>query len=362
MSKPLKFPTPSKQMDEKKLLSFISKVVGNELSNMLSPCAKTKFVPYKNDLIAYTGVDDKLIAQLKSQFVFLKQQEVMNDNFTLKLIILIIYFIRNKKQNVAEYLFLFLALKFYSSLVHKYFRFCNSDVWNTALNNLSIKHLFRVHGSISSAVMYLSKEVFSANKALLLNPSLTEIDIMKIVFSLRHRINQSLNSFAKMYYYVWDHKQTMGLETQQTEDTRKEENEGIQVVADKLSISICTYGTIDHEALEKAISISGMRRDLAVDTVKSFSSVEWREEMLFIIVLIDRIEKLNTLCMDSGRNKVIKKINSDKIKIGNYSVRDKILDLLYGLENNFSLKTINTNQLVLFFLQYITIFIRKRVC
>ena len=89
---------------------------------------------------------------------------------------------------------------------------------------------------------------------------------------------------------------------------------GSQLTADKISMTICTYGQIDKTALKEAIIKSRIRKDLAISIVSQVSMAEYKDKVRFIIILMSRLGDLKNVCIEEKRGKLLRKINS-KVKI-----------------------------------------------
>ena len=358
MTKLLELATPDiAAKPDAEVYRFITRLLGTEISNMVKPCYIPKFTKYYLDLQKLTGITDDVIKEFKrnveSQYL---KFNIYADKYTILLLMAVIYYIRKNKADISNTFFKLLAIKFYSSRIHIHFsKFCNEDLWIVTLDKLSPKHLFRVQNGITNAMMYISDFDFEKEKIVLKSNSLSNKDLVRIVYGLRTKIAQSVRSFAELYYSIY-------------EESKKQKADvddglyGVQLVADKISMTICTYGQIDKEALTTAIVQSRIRKDLAIASISQISVPEYKDKLRFIILLIGRIFNIKDVCIESKRNKLIRSINSDKLIAGKYSLKDEIKKTLYSLESGYQLKTIYETQLVMFFATYISIFLRNRIC
>lgn len=340
---------------------YISKILGIELSNMSKPCYYPKPVRYFLDLQSYLGIDKATIKQFKDKIESkYKTFDIYNEKYTVLLIIAILHYARKKKYEIARSFFLFLSVKFYSSRVHKHFsKFCNDGIWLLALDRLSPRHLFKVKKGIGNAITYISNFDFEKGKNKLSDSDLQDRDLVGVIYGLRTKIAQSTRSFAELYYKLFEDGKTSAAAKIEDEGG---EVAGAQLVADKISMTMCVFGQIDKNALSRAITQSRVRKDLAIATVSQLSSSKYKDNIRFIIILISRLGDLKSVCIESKKNKLIRKLNS-KIKVGNkYVIRDEILNMLYSLESGYQLRTIYDSQLVMFFGNYLLNFLRNRIC
>jgi len=338
---------------------YISKIVGTEISNLSLPCQYPKLIRYISDLQNYLGVSNDDIKQFKSKIeTKYKTFDIYNDKYTVLLIMAVLHFSRKKKYEIAKSFFLFLSLKFYSSRIHMHLsKFCNDGIWMLTLDRLSPRHLFKTNKGIGNAISYISDFDFNKNKSKLEDINLKDIDLVGVVYGLRTKIAQSVKSFAQLYYKLFEDGKSTSLSSEDGEEVA-----GTQLVADKISMTMCVFGQIDKTALSNAISQSRVRKDLAISMVSQLSNSKYKDSIRFIIILISRLDSLKNVCIESKKNKLIKKINS-KVKVGGkYIIRDEIKNLLYSLESGYQLRTIYDAQLVMFFGHYLTNFLRNRIC
>jgi len=338
---------------------YMSKIVGTELSNMVKPCYYPKPVIYFKDIQEQLGVTPEDIKKFKSGIeAKYKTFDIYNDKYTIMLMLAILHYAQKKKYEISKMFFLFLAIKFYSSRLHTHLKsFCNEDLWIVTLDRLSPRHLFKTKKGIPNAIRYVSDFDFNKQKNKLSQDILSDKDLISIVYGLRRKIAQSLRSFAQLYYKLYEEGKTA--KSAPLEDA---EVEGSQLVADKVSMTMCVFGQIDRDALKKAIIQGRVRKDLASTIITEFSVTEYKDKMRFIIILMSRLMSLKSVCVEKDRGKLIRKINSN-VKIGGkYIIRDEILEMLYSLESGYQLKSIYENQLVMFFSSYITNYLRNRIC
>ena len=356
----LEYGKPSlKPKSDSDIYKYMSKIAGNELSNMVKPCYYPKPVIYFKDILDKLNINLDTIKEFKNGIdPKYKTINIYNEKYTVALILAILYYSRIKKYEIAKLFFLFLAIKFYSSRLHTHIStFCNEDLWIITLDRLSHKHLFKTKKSISSAISYIAEFDFEKNKNLLSKENMKDTELMVVVYGLRQKVAQSVKSFAQLYFKLYEEGKNIKSST-----SGESEVEGSQLVADKISMTMCVFGQIDRDALKKSIIQGRLRKEMASTVVSEFSTTEYKDKMRFIIILMSRLMSLKSVCVESDRNKFMRKMNSN-VKIGGkYVLRDEILELLYSLESGYQLKNIYENQLMSFFSSYVTNYLRNRIC
>jgi hypothetical protein len=252
-----------------------------------------------------------------------------------------------------------LAMRFYSNLVHRNFKYCKPEIWETALQQLSQKHLFKIHNSIPNTLAYLCRVEIERNFKLLSSKEMTEKELIVIVYALRHRIAQSIRSFTVKYYELEQNK-----DSGTTTATGEEELSSILLLSEKISSSICTYNQIDKVALIKALQMSKILKDAGISIVENLSDNSHKEKVRFLLILMNRVVPIKEWCLDSRRLTLARKILTDKEKISNkYSIKKEILNLFDELDVSIpSIKSVNKNVTVLFIIHYLAFYVRNRNC
>jgi hypothetical protein len=269
-----------------------------------------------------------------------------------------IYYYDIKKIELSKLFFQFLAIKTYSNIAHKQFpkNIFNDNIWNMSLDRLSPRHLFRLKNGISGALFYLANVEFIRAQTIINKPidKIVDFDVFKMVYRLRHRISQSFKTFANQYYLLFQKNKIL------SEPEQGNVQKGIELVSSRLSEMICTYSIVDKIALNKAVTTSGIRKDIVDSVIKEFSSVSYIGNIKFLILSIYNINQKIT-CLESERIKLIRRIilsNNPKEE----SIKNIINNLLNKLSVKNKLQSIPDEQKYLMVLHYITMFIKNRSC
>ena len=350
----------SNPSDVRMIHKYLATVCGYELSQISEPCYFPKIVKYKNDFFSKTKIDPK------NTKLFLKQMNptyanfaIFNDELTVGLIAGLLHFSRSKDYDVAKICYFLLAIKFYSSLVNISFpRFCDRELWIHAFTQVSPKHLIREKGGMSGAIMHIVNSLYKIYFSKLEYPYITDNDLIRVVYDLRHRLSQSIKSFAEIYYHLQKTgDKSVGGSAEKSVTTKDD----VITIADKISMSMCTFEQIDDKLLKLAIYRSGIQTHIGHSIIEELSNVEFKDKIRFIIILLGKGTVMSALCKETGRTTLIRKIEKN-IKIGDYTIKDEMLKLMHSTELGFRLKTINQSQLTIFFSTYITLFIQSKIC
>jgi len=348
-----------------KLSRYMVKLVGNELGNINKACYKPKFVHYWRDMLYLTGFDMESIVDFSKSFpnTGAFKSKIFNDKYNLLILMCIVYFLRTKDYNNAKLFFYLLAIKNYSNIAHKHFsKFCSPELWRLAYDRLSNKHLYKVHNGIGNSIIYLSKVEFEKKKDELEKKRISDSDmyLFSIVQNLRHRLSQSFKAFATIYYTLANDE---GMRAQSSGDEYEKETSDSDIITiiDNITVSMCAYKQIDPNNIYKAVKFSGLQREIATDVVDEFSKPKYREDIRLILIIMNKIVPLLDTCTERRRVQLIRKVNSN-LKVGGYQIKDFIEQFLYKLEMDYSLKTIDKLQLIMFFCHYVTLYVRDRIC
>jgi len=361
----IKIPKSSKK-DINKLVKYVTKLVGNELGNISKACYMTKFIHYWRDILYLTGFkQDDINAFTKSYpktSAFTKSQ-IFRDKYNQLILMCIIHFLNTKQYNNAKLFYYLLAIKNYSNLVHKHFsKFCSPELWRIAIDRVSNKHLFKVHNGIGNAILYLVGAEFD-KKRKQFKKGVPDDDqpmyLFNLVMIMRHRISQSFKAFAQIYYKLADD----GVRGGSMGDEYEQETTEIDIFThvDKVTLSMAAYKQVDTRNIAKAVRFSGLQKEISTDIVTEFSKPQYREQIKFIYIIMNKIIPLMNICTERQRVRLIRKVNQN-VKIGGYQSRDYIEKFLYSLDMDYSLKTIDKLQLIIFFCHYITLYARDRIC
>jgi hypothetical protein len=334
-------------------------ISGSEMVNSDKACYYGKLNRYYNDLLESVHINRVHVNEFKNKNISEKYKSfsLLNDDFTIFLIMCTIALLRKGQDAYAYYWFNLITLKFHASSMHKFFQFCNPDAFLVALDQLSHKHLYKAHGGVASSLKYLSVEEFKKNKAILASTTFTDDDLVKIIYMLRTRITQSIRSFAEIYYEVSATPDKSGGKDPEIMDR-------IEMAIDKIAMNMCVYGQNDTVAAQQAIAKSGIRKEIGSSIMADLLRSEFKEDVRFILILTHRMAApsgLKNVCVETKRNNLIRKMISG-MKINDYSVKEQILNLIRKLPNSYLYRNIYEQQLLMFFCHYITIYLKNRIC
>lgn len=342
----------------KELNNFLVRTNGKELTSIHTPCYQPTMIKYHVDLKRLIGVEkydmDSFFKNLTAQYM--SSFKILQNDITSILVIGIIYYSRHKRYDIAESLYILLAIRFYTNRVSLHWKkYCKNDVWDLALRNLSQKHLFKVKNGVSNSIYYLAIIEYNKHKQKLSSSKITDKDVLDLVYALRHRIAQSVRSFANRYFDIEQGGNTS------VEDSKEQtgELENVNQLANVMSERICTYSQIDKESLDESILKSRIKRDIATSIIAELSTIQFKDNVRFMIVLLFKVNNLKDIC--TKQSYMLRKIITNTMKVGGYSIKGELLKIADEMKNPL-IKNLNKDQIVLLLASYITTYIRRKVC
>jgi len=285
------------------LRQFIIRITAEELSSLSEPCYYPALKKYYFDLLKLTGLNERDIIDFFSNlFKGTKAPEgfLLNDETTNLLIFIMHYFLINKDDIGYSATMLYHMIRQYSNLMHRRIAFCQPEAFKYALDNISKTHLFAREKTIPNAIYFLSKEMIRLHTDHLLN---AEPDgIFAMVYLSRHRLSQSLRSFAELYYKAA--KEGLGYKTQEeapeeseTERYQKQESDRSKMVAERVIQSIVVYKNIDKSAIEDAKKVTRININLANQLANKLVDMKYSDDIRIIVELfVKDLSSVSELC------------------------------------------------------------------
>jgi hypothetical protein len=277
-------------LDSSSLHTYMLKKIGNELQFLVEPCYYPRVADIFKELIHRTKANEKELVKYSKEKYFnpkwkLKNPKLLQDPQTILLILIAQDFAKREDYSGAIAAFNLLSLRFYTNTMYKHIKYCNSNYFKSALENLSHNHLFNTRKTIGGAVMYLSAEVFKRYKNDLREDNAEEI--VNMIYYIRTRVAQSVRSFANHYYKI---AETGGATRQQIEDLPEKENvdKKIKLEASKLAKNITVYASMDMGALNTAQRITRFNRKMATVYAESLVDTKYKEQLELLLYLYMR--------------------------------------------------------------------------
>jgi len=357
------------------LKSAISRIIAKNLGSLSEPCFYPEMKKTYYDLLKLTGLTEKDIKEFKKRRWHGKKEAKfatnMNDiaNFY---VFLLQYYLSKRDRQMYNYVMVMYIIRHYANLMHKHFKYCNPDVFKYALETLTKTHLFAREKTISNALYYMSQEMTRRWTTALTKGDLDAIGMF--MRESRHRVSQSIKSFAQTYYKVSE--EGVGIKTGESptdDDDGNEYQEQTQAKSTKLiddiTQKITVYRYVDRKAQEEARKISKINASLATQIISKLNNTKHSDKIRLILKLyVKDLTNAKQICGKEYEKYIRQLMNIKRTKLKIYfkqQVNLLLIDLLkeFGYSTKYSKLTSQTQFLInLFLAYYLTLILRSTVC
>ena len=357
------------------LKRFLTKVTAQNLSRLSEPCFYPRLFQFYPEFLRLCRLTEKDVKEFtkrrwhgRKEAKFLIQSEPKANFY----IFLMHYFLLKKDRTGYQTTMLFFVIRYYANLMKgTYFKeYCNEAVFKYALERLARTHLFVREKTISNALYYISQEMIRRWTKDLEEENLDRIS--KFMQECRHRIEQSLQSFAGAYYKA--SKEGIGLKTQPTPSDDEENayqyqtiEKGIRAV-DEVTRKITVYKYVDKLSQTEAKKITKASSELANLISVNLVNLRYSDDIRITLQLfVKGLENVDMICGKSYF-KYVKKLMSrrgEATKSFKHRVNVLLLKVLVDInyKGRYDKLTNQTKLPVnLFLAYYLTMILRNTVC
>lgn len=362
------------KIKEPQVKRLISTIIGKNLAALSEPCYYPEMKKHYYEFLRETGLTEKDIREFsKRRWKGRKEANFATNKSPIAnfYVFLLQYFLKKRDRQTYNYLMVFYVIRIYANLMHKHFKYCNPDAFKYALETLTKTHLFAREKTISNALYYMSQEMTRRWSTALLNNDLDAIGLF--MREARHRVSQSVKSFAQTYYKV--SKEGIAIKS---DELPSDDDNDIQVqqptektmkVVDDVTKKITVYRFSDRKSQEEARKISKINASLATQIIGKLNNTKHSDQIRLVLKLyVKDITNVNQLC---GRNyekhvRELMSLKRTKQKIYfKQQVNILLLKLLkdFGYSQKYQNLTAQTQFLInLFLAYYLTMLVRNSVC
>jgi hypothetical protein len=356
------------------LKSLIVRTVSKNLSALSEPCFYPELKKHYYEFLKLTGLTESDIKEFvkrkwkgRPEYKFM----IIKDPIANFYIFLLQYFLKKRDMQSYNYLMVLYMIRHYSALLHKHFKFCNKDVFKYALETLTKTHLFSREKTIGNALYYMGITLAKKHMKSFQVDDITAIG--KFMQESRHRISQSVKSFAQNYYRISE--EGVGIKTDDlpddSEDGEREVETGpksVRIIED-ITKKITVYKYIDRKALLTAQKLTRANKSLTEKIIKPLNNTKYSDKIRLILKLfLQDIKNKNQIC-GKEYEKYLRSLMSIKRTSMEIYFKQQVSLLLEMLLKDSKLsKQYNslTNQtqflLNLFLAYYLTLMIRNTIC
>lgn len=284
---------------------YITRNAARELSALSEPCyyPKTKRVYF--EILNALNINDKEFKSFVNRnYKGTKAEKwaLWKDPLTNLLIYVMHLFLKNNDIRAFASTMVFYMIIQYSRLMNKQIRYCDPDAFKYTLDTLTRTHLFFREKSIPNSLYYLAQIMQQTYKE-----DIKEWDIERLILFIgaaRHRISQSVKSFAENYYR--NKKAGVSIKTQ-VEPTDDEEGPTYQLkvfergtkAIESAASKITSYRVTDRKALEDAKKYSKIKTSIATLIVNELSNPKYYDDIRIALQLfLKDVTSVSMICGD----------------------------------------------------------------
>ena len=287
-----------------KLELFINNNTARELSQISTPCYYPKTKRFYFELLKILDITNKDVkAYVKRTYKGTKAEKwlLWQDVGTNLLLFVMHLFLKNNKRKAFISTVTYYMIIQYSRLMHKQIKYCYEETFKYTLDHLTHIHLFHRETTISNAILYLGNEVRNRYEK-----DIKNWDIEKIILLIsvaRHRLSQSIKSFAEHYYK--NRKEGLGFKTQieDPEDAEKANMYQFQIqqrgqrVIDNVLKKLSVYKFIDKKSIVEAKKYSKVKTSIAILIANKLTDVKYQEDIKIALqMFIKKLTKIEMIC------------------------------------------------------------------
>jgi len=362
------------KVDKNKLRYYINRITAEELTRLSEPCYYPPWKGYYFELLHLIGLTEKDFKEFINRYYIKTKAKdlILRDVGTNILIFIIHYFLKEKDIQSFLSAMTYLGIKFYSSRLRVHLKtYCNPDLFRFTLDNLSKTHLFVREKTIANAIFYTAKEMQRR-----FDKDILKFDdpdrISRFVYEYRHRIAQSVRSFAEAYYEFskeggkgYKKPDEIGEENEYQIDTMKKGQRLIDDITNKITV----YKDINKKAVKDAQILTRINSNLVIMIINELHNTKYSDNIRLILELfVKELKNINTLC-GNDYYKYVKNLMSIKrtTKPIYYKQQIQILTNLIIIAINYQKeyeKLTNQTKFSInsFISFYITMYLRNSVC
>lgn len=268
------------------LHSYITKFVGLELSNLVEACYYPKVNSIYQDLLHMCNTSEKKLLDYSNQKYGAQRLsfKLVHDPYTTMLILIVQQALKHNDTACAQMAFHLFSLRTYSNTLRNFTTpksggnnrksICIKDVFETAIESLSMNHIFKSKKTIPSSIVYFSTFIFNKYKDAIIQDDSDEI--FSMIYSLKNRIKQSIRSFMNKYYDIYKSKTSNQTKDDEQYDQAKEAK--VRQFIDRITEDMCVYRRRNNMAYEMSIRLTKFNKHISQQYINSLMQPSMKEK------------------------------------------------------------------------------------
>jgi len=288
---------------------YIQRVTAKELASLSKPCYYPKTKRFYFELLNTLKLSDSEFKKFVLETYKGTKAErwvLWKDVGTNILIYCMYLFLRERDIKSYFTTLVYYMIVQYARLMNKQIKYCYPETFEVTLTSLSKLHLFIREKGIANALYFLAKE---ADKRF--RKSIQNWDIDQIILFIgisRHRISQSVKSFAEAYYSNRQSKVAIKTQTEPSEAQALLSDRSRDKVISNVSQKITVYKAMDSQAVHTSSDFCHLSTSEATLIMKELVNVKYHDLVQTILMKI-------TKTLSSTEDLCDKKIFMQKIRM-----------------------------------------------
>ena len=348
------------------------KITSQELSKLVEACYYPELKKYYYEFLNACHISEKDTKEFTKRFWQGRPESkwmLHNDPIVMFYIFISHIFLKEKDLLAYNSMMTLIGIRNYTNLMHKQMQYCNEKFFRLALERLTKTHLFSREKTIPNAIHFLSKEMQKKYTKSITAGS--KDDIAKFITEYRHRISQSVKTFAEIYYKTSKEGASIKEPYEGDEDTEQfQQLERNTVVVDRIVKKIAIYKEIDKKAMNDARSLTKISSSLATLVVNEVTNIKYSENIRLILELfLKDLKSTKSLCgpqyIQYVRSLMATRRMTDERITFKQQINELLLKILSELKyiDKYEKLTRQTQFLVnLYLAYYITMVMKNTIC
>ncbi len=353
----------------------VLKITTNDVNNLSQPCYIPTHKKQYHMLLNAVGLADKDIKQFARRTykgTIAQGFNITNEPGTNLLLFIMWYALKNKNKSLFHTTLVYHMIRQYGHVMKKHFKqFCNEEVFAYALETITKTHLFSREKTIANSLFHLAREL---QKKYTRDIETFNVDgIIQFVSGSRHRISQSVKSFAEHYYRAWKSGDAIKTQVDASDDEgnqyQSQTLERGKRVIDSTVKKLTVYKTIDKKAMEESKQITKIKSVIADLITRELNNIKYSDEIRLILQLfVKDVTDRSTFCGSKYYGYVKRLMAVKRTRSRIYFKQQINILLLKVLKNIDYLKTFNSyttqTQFIIhsYLAYYLTMTMRNTIC
>jgi len=351
------------------------KIVSNDVNNLSRPCYIPSHKKEYHTLLNAVGLTDKDLKDFAKRMykgTVAESFNITNEPATNLLLFIMWYALKNRNNNLYYSTLVYHMVRQYAHVMKRHFKqFCSEEVFSYALETITKTHLFAREKTIANSLFHLAKEL---QKKYTNDIKTANVEgIIQFVSVSRHRISQSVKSFAEHYYRAWKSGDAIKTQSDVSDDEGNQyQNQSMERgkrVIDSTVKNLTIYRTVDRKAMQDAILITKIKPVIADLITKELNNMKYADEIRLILQLF--IKDVTDKSMFCGKKyfDYVKKLMAVKRTRSRIYFKQQINILLLNIMKNigylqtFNSYTSQTQYIIHSYLAfYLTMCMRNTTC